>query len=422
MDADVPPALKGDVTRLRQVLVNLLSNALKFTASGEVVLSVHLPTTGDQLPPTIHFSVRDTGIGLPPERMDRLFQAFSQVDASTARRFGGTGLGLVISRRLSQKMGGDMWAESPGPGHGATFHFTIKAPLAPALKVRPYLSANQPLLAGKKLLVVDDNTTNRRILVLQARNWGMLARDTASPQEALAWVRAGDPFDLAILDMQMPDMSGVELAAALREEQDAQSLTLVLYSSLGGREEAQGSTDFAAYLTKPVRPSLLFDTLMNLFAGHVDEGVKAPPKQRPETVMAQYHPLRILLAEDNAVNQKLALRLLEKMGYRADVAGNGLEAIEAVERSMAVRAPYDVILMDIQMPEMDGLQATRQIVGRWSWEKRPAIIAMTANVMSRDRELTVEAGMDDYVAKPIRVDELIGALSKVTPLHEKGAV
>jgi len=364
--------------------------------------------------------VRDTGIGMTPSQTANVFSAFVQADSSITRRFGGTGLGLVISRRLSQMMGGDMWAESPGAGQGATFHFAIKAPLAPALKARPHLSPDQPLLAGKKLLVVDDNTTNRRILVLQARNWGMLARDTASPEDALAWVRAGDPFDLAILDMQMPEISGVELAAALREERDPESLPLVLYSSLGGREEAQGSADFAAYLTKPVRPSLLFDTLMNLFAGRADEEIKAPPKQRPETLMAQYHPLRILLAEDNAVNQKLALRLLEKMGYRADVAGNGLEAIEAVERSLAARAPYDVILMDIQMPEMDGLEATRQIVARWSWAERPAIIAMTANVMTGDRELTVEAGMDDYVAKPIRVDELIGALSKVSPLQEKG--
>jgi CheY-like chemotaxis protein len=243
----------------------------------------------------------------------------------------------------------------------------------------------------------------------------MLARDTVSPQEALEWIRDGDPFDLAILDMQMPGMNGVELAAALREERDAQSLPLVLYSSLGGREEAGSSADFAAYLTKPVRPSRLFDTLMNVFAGHLDEETKARPKQQPETLMAQYHPLRILLAEDNAVNQKLALRLLEKMGYRADVAGNGLEAIEAVERQ-----PYDVVLMDIQMPEMDGLEATQQIVTRWPPDERPAIIAMTANVMQGDRELTVEAGMDDYVAKPIRVEELIGALSRVTPLHEKG--
>jgi CheY-like chemotaxis protein len=317
-------------------------------------------------------------------------------------------------------MGGEMWAESDGAGQGAIFHFTIQAPLAPPLKSRPHLSSDQPLLASKKLLVVDDNATNRRILVLQARNWGMLTRDTASPQEALAWVQNGDPFDLAILDMQMPEMSGVELAAALHEERDATSLPLVLYSSLGGREEADGSTDFAAYLTKPVRPSLLFDTLITLFAGQTDEEIEEPQERRPEALMAQYHPLRILLAEDNAVNQKLALRLLEKMGYRADVAANGLEAIEAVERSLAAKAPYDAILMDIQMPEMDGLAATRQIVDRWPWDQLPAIIAMTANVMTGDRELTIEAGMDDYVAKPIRVDELINALSKVNPVAEKG--
>jgi CheY-like chemotaxis protein len=317
-------------------------------------------------------------------------------------------------------MGGEMWAESPGPDQGATFHFTIQAPLAPPLKSRPHLSSDQPLLAGKKLLVVDDNATNRRILVLQARNWGMLARETASPEEALAWVRDGDPFDVAILDMQMPEMSGVELAAALHQERDADSLPLVLYSSLGGREEADGSNDFAAYLTKPVRPSLLFDTLMTLFDGHTGEKTEAAQAQRPEALMAQYHPLRILLAEDNAVNQKLAMRLLEKMGYRADVAANGLEAIEAVERSMAANAPYDVILMDIQMPEMDGLEATRQIVAQWPWEQRPAIIAMTANAMAGDREMAMEAGMEGYVAKPIRVDELIGALSKVNPVHEKG--
>jgi GAF domain-containing protein/CheY-like chemotaxis protein/anti-sigma regulatory factor (Ser/Thr protein kinase) len=418
MDGAVPPALKGDVTRLRQVLVNLMSNAVKFTESGEVVLAVTSETEEDAS--TIHFSVRDTGIGIPPERMDRLFQAFSQVDASTARRFGGTGLGLVISRRLSQMMGGEMWVESAGAGQGSTFHFTIQAPVAQPLKSRPHLSADQPVLAGKKLLVVDDNATNRRILVLQARGWGMLTRDTASPLEALAWIRDGDPFDLAILDMQMPEMSGVELAAALRQERDANSLPLVLYSSLGGREEASGSADFAAYLTKPVRPSMLFDTLMTLFVDHGVVEPEAPKGRRPEALMAQYHPLRILVAEDNAVNQKLALRLLEKMGYRADVAGNGLEAIEAVERSSAAHAPYDVILMDIQMPEMDGLEATRRIVDRWSWAERPAIIAMTANVMTGDRELTVEAGMDDYVAKPIRVDELIGALSKVTPVNEKG--
>jgi CheY-like chemotaxis protein len=419
MDIDVPVAVRSDVTRLRQVLVNLLGNAVKFTDAGEVLLTV--TAENEEEVSAIRFSVRDTGIGIPPERMDRLFQAFSQVDTSTARRYGGTGLGLAISRRLTQMMGGDMWAESPGLDQGATFHFTVRALKAAPLKVRPHLLTDQPLLTGKKLLVVDDNATNRRILVAQARSWGMLARDTTSPHEALAWIRQGDPFDLAILDMQMPEMSGVELAAAIREERGTDSLILVLYSSLGGREEARSPVDFAAYLTKPLRPSQLFDTLMLLFEGHEKE-VEEPLVGRPETLLAQYHPLRILLAEDNAVNQKLALRLMEKMGYRADVAANGLEAIEAVERAQAVRVPYDVILMDIQMPEMDGLEATRQIVARWSQDKRPTIIAMTANVMVGDREITIEAGMDDYVAKPIRVEELIGALSRVTPLREKGDI
>ncbi|MGB3716485.1 MAG: response regulator, partial [Candidatus Promineifilaceae bacterium] len=430
MDMDVPAAIYGDVTRLRQVLVNLIGNSVKFTESGEVVLNVQQDVSGEYSPEngdrhsrtTIHLSIRDTGIGIPLERMGRLFQAFSQGDASTARRYGGTGLGLAISRRLCQMMGGDMWAESPGLDLGATFHFTIQAPQALPLKVRPHLSDYQPLLTGKILLVVDDNATNRRILVAQARNWGLLARETASPQEALAWIRQGDPFDLAILDMQMPEMSGIELGAAIREERHADSLLLVLYSSLGGRQEASSMVDFAAYLTKPVRPSQLFNTLINLFGEHEEEVDKKAPYQMPETLLAKYHPLRILLAEDNAVNQKLALRLLEKMGYRADVAANGLEAIEAVERAQTVRVPYDAILMDIQMPEMDGLEATRQIVSRWPQEKRPTIIAMTANVMEGDREMTIEAGLDDYVAKPIRVEELIGALRRVTPIREKGDI
>jgi len=421
MDAGVPPAIRGDVTRLRQILVNLLGNATKFTEVGEIVLTVTADEIEGEDPlgaSEIHFAIRDTGIGIPPERADRLFQAFSQVDASTTRKYGGTGLGLAISRRLSELMGGRMWVESSGvPGEGSTFHFSIQGAVEPALKPRPHLSSDQPLLAGKKLLVVDDNATNRRILKLQTRNWGMLARVTGSPDEALAWVRQGDPFDLAILDMQMPGMSGAELAEALRREQDADSLPLVIYSSLGGREEVGKSLEFNAYLIKPVRPSVLFDTLMEIFAGETEKEPKEEEERKPDVLLAQYHPLRILLAEDNAVNQKLALRLLEKMGYRADVAANGLEAIEAVERQ-----PYDVILMDVQMPELDGLEATRQIVERWPREKRPTIIAMTANAMQGDRELTVEAGMDDYVAKPIRVEELIGALSRVETLQEKGGL
>jgi len=288
------------------------------------------------------------------------------------------------------------------------------------LKPQPYLSADQPVLSGRRVLIVDDNVTNRRILLKQIQNWGMLPRATGSPLEALEWIRVGEPFDLAILDMHMPNveggMNGVELGAQLRRVGDTASLPMVLYSSLGvslptgEMGDVDPSVDFAAILTKPVRPSVLFNTLVSIFAredSHVIEEKKPKLEQPVARSMAQDHPLRILVAEDNAVNQKLALRLLEKMGYRADVAGNGREAVEALDRQ-----PYDVILMDVQMPEMDGLEATREIVVRWPVDKRPAIIAMTANVMEGDRETALEAGMDDYVAKPIRVEELIAALSR----------
>jgi GAF domain-containing protein/CheY-like chemotaxis protein/HPt (histidine-containing phosphotransfer) domain-containing protein/tetratricopeptide (TPR) repeat protein len=434
MDENLPTAITGDPTRLRQVLLNLLTNAVKFTEGGEVVLtikadevplretkdegSLSVPRSGP--PSFVAFSVRDTGLGLPPDRMHRLFQSFSQVDASTARKYGGTGLGLAISKRLVELMGGRMWAESEGvPGHGSTFHFTIHAEpaLAPLATTRRDLAGPQSLLSGLRLLIVDDNATNRRILTLQTEKWGMLPRDTASPREALEWVARGDPFDAAILDMHMPEMDGLALAAALRRRRDAAALPLVLFTSLGRREAGDGQ-DFAAHLTKPIKPSQLFDVLSSLFAARaahpaagaavaVGAGLRpAQPASEYEPRLAERHPLRILLAEDNAVNQKLALRLLAQMGYRADVAGNGLEAIEAVERQ-----PYDVVLMDVQMPEMDGLEASRQITTRWARAARPRIIAMTANAMQGDREMCLAAGMDDYLTKPIRVGELVAALN-----------
>jgi len=436
MAPDVPPAIVGDVTRLRQILVNLLSNAVKFTETGEVVVSVERDTKQESAlslsPISIHFAVRDTGIGIPADRIDRLFQAFSQVDASTTRKYGGTGLGLAVSRRLAEMMGGTMWVESPAvPGPldgeeakerpGSIFHFTILAQAALELKVRPHLTDEQPELRGRRLLIVDDNATNRRILTLQTQGWGMLPRATASPKEALDWLRHGDPFDLAIVDLRMPEMTGVELAAAIRAIHQGAGdpvpvLPLVLLSSLGGHESGIEPGLFAASLAKPIRPSALFDVLIGIFArqpGQQPRVVQAAPA-RPTIApgMAARHPLRILLAEDNAVNQKLALRLLSQMGYRADVAGNGLEAIQAVERQ-----PYDVILMDVQMPEMDGLEATRAICARWAagerqGRPRPRIIAMTANAMQGDREMCLEAGMDDYLSKPIRVEELVAALGQ----------
>ncbi|MDQ3706242.1 MAG: response regulator [Chloroflexota bacterium] len=424
IDRDTPEAILGDATRLRQILVNLLGNGVKFTERGEVVLSLGVmeapPAEAAQdrtaNPLTLHFTVRDTGIGIPPDRLDRLFQSFSQVDASTTRRYGGTGLGLVISKRLSQLMGGTMWVESE-PGVGTTFHFTIQAVAVPA-PARPYLDEVQPLLQGRRLLVVDDNATNRLILCRQAESWHMQPQATGSPHEALDWVRQGQAFDLAILDMQMPEMDGLSLAREIRGLGTAGSgFPIVMLTSLGRREVKEGMSEFAAFLSKPVKPSSLFDTLVSIFSG---QELRVRPRQATEeslfdSNLGQARPLRILLAEDNATNQKLALRILERIGYRADVVGNGLEAVEALNRQ-----PYDVVLMDVQMPEMDGLAATRHIRSELPVHRQPHIIAMTANAMQGDREMCLAAGMDDYVSKPIRVEVLVGALSKSVPLSARG--
>jgi signal transduction histidine kinase/DNA-binding response OmpR family regulator/putative methionine-R-sulfoxide reductase with GAF domain len=410
-EGEVPPAITGDVTRLRQVLLNLLSNAVKFTESGEVVLSVAVEgdeQTGEGA--RLHFAVRDTGIGLNEAGKAKLFQSFSQADSSTTRKYGGTGLGLAISKRLAELMGGTMWVESAGPGTGSTFHFTIAAPraeLPPEAQRRSFAGA-QPALAGKRLLVVDDNATNRKIVRLQTARWGIVPKDTESPAEALAWVQGGERFDLALIDMHMPGMDGVQLARQLRAADSR--LLLVLFTSLGRREaQAEAGDLFKTTLSKPLRQSSLFDTLVSLLGHDAAPRAAAPARPAMDKDMARQHPLRILLAEDNVVNQKLALRLLQQMGYRADVASNGIEAIECVERQ-----PYDVVLMDVQMPEMDGLEATRRIVARWPAGERPRIVAMTANAMAGDREECLAAGMDDYVTKPIRVDALVQALNQVS--------
>jgi CheY-like chemotaxis protein len=418
----VPRAIVGDVTRLRQILLNLLNNAVKFTEKGEVVLSVNLyPETEDEvtasprLPVSVsntvslHFAVRDTGIGIPADRVGRLFQSFSQVDASTTRKYGGTGLGLAISKRLAEMMGGTMWVESV-EGQGSTFSFSIKAEPA-TVRVGAHINGQQPNLSGKRLLVVDDNPTNRRIISLQTRDWGVLTRETGLPSEALEWLRRGDPFDVAILDFHMPELDGLELAQEIRKFRDPKSLPLVLLSSFGGREIVQESdtAQWAARLTKPVKQSQLFNVLAGIF-GEVATTTRRQASDSPieiSPLIAQRCPLRILLVEDNAFNQKLAVHLLKQMGYSADLAGNGLEAIDSVERQ-----EYDVVLMDVQMPEMDGLEATRQICARFAADQRPRIIAMTANAMQGDQETCLAAGMDDYIAKPVRIQELAAALER----------
>jgi PAS domain S-box-containing protein len=403
-----PHAITGDITRLRQILINLLSNAVKFTHQGEVVVSVRTTPIADNRC-QLHFAVRDTGIGIPEDKIGLLFRSFSQVDSSTTKLYGGTGLGLAISKRLSEMMGGTMWVES-APGKGSTFHFTIEA--EPALDhPAEYHDEIAPQLAGKRVLIVDDNETNRLVLTLQTRSWEMLPEAVASGREALELIERGEPFDLALLDMHMPEMDGLMLAGEIQKRRGAQRLPLVMVSSgISSKHELAGRNGddlFAGVLAKPIKPSQLYDALVKILANEerpVRRAALAPgfDKQCGERV-----PLKILLAEDNVVNQKVALRILERLGYRAHVAGNGIEALEALGQQL-----YDVVLMDVQMPEMDGLEAARQIRRQWPEERRPWIIAMTANAMQGDREECLAAGMDDYISKPVRVPELQAALER----------
>ncbi len=446
VDEKTPGAIVGDVVRLRQILVNLLSNAVKFTDAGEVIVTVTSEKyqgvglkdrvsnvrdqgPGDSVPMTfgagtvdveipdtyeLHFAIRDTGLGISKERMDRLFQAFSQVDASTTRKYGGTGLGLAISSRLCQLMGGKLWVESTGvPGQGSTFHFTLWAAAAPS-QPRIFLRGQHSELLGKRLLIIDDNATNRLVLRRQAQTWGMSPTAVATGAQALELLRLGHAFDLVILDMQMPEMDGLTLAAEIRRLYPAQTLPLVMLTSLGKREVSDPANEvtFAAVLSKPIKSSQLYDALVGVFNKKQPIKIKLDFEQSSpfDVQLGQRHPLRILLAEDNIVNQRVAQRFLDKLGYQADVAANGLEVIAALERQ-----PYDVILMDMQMPEMDGLEATRLICQKWPETQRPQIIAMTANVLQGDRELCLEAGMDDYIGKPVRIEELVRALSESYP-------
>jgi len=396
IDPDVPEGINGDVTRLRQVLVNLLANAVKFTDVGEVVLIVE----PDTAPGLLHLAVRDTGIGIPADRAHRLFEEFSQLDSSTTRKYGGTGLGLAVSKRLAELMGGTMWVESD-EGQGATFHFTVSCEQA-EVPSRAAAGGVPAELTGMRVLVIDDNAINRRILDLQTEAWGLHCVAVASGPAAIVLVEGGEPFDLAIVDMHMPEMDGLELAGHLRSLNA--EMPLVLHTSLGGSDEANDL--FAAVLTKPVKQSQLFDVLVSLLAGDGDLHVASESDSATAT-LGRRRPLRILLAEDNTVNQQIALLVLESMGYRADVVSNGSEAVEAVNG-----LPYDVVLMDVQMPEMDGLEATRQIRARPPVSGAPHIIAMTANAMQGDREACLEAGMNDYLSKPIRPEELAQALAR----------
>ena len=406
IDPQVPVAILGDETRLRQILLNLLSNAIKFTDSGEISITVNDLKT-DELPlHELHFSVRDTGLGIPSNRADQLFHSFSQLDSSTTRKYGGTGLGLAISKRLAELMGGAMWVESEGiKGKGSTFHFTIHVMQAEKPMRAPHVT--QVDIRNQRVLIVDDNTSSLRVLSLQTHAWGMDYESTDDPAEALEWIRKGHPYDIALIDRQMSEMDGITLAKEIRKLRAENELPLILIGSI--RSDITEDGLFSAQLLKPVRPSQLYDTLTSILSRNdvSPEDNATKPKSVFDPDMAKRLPLHILLAEDHITNQKLALYTLEKLGYRADVASNGLEVLDALERQ-----EYDVILMDMQMPEMDGLETTRLIRGRSAGFCQPRIIAMTANVTTDDRQACFDAGMNDYLAKPIRVEELVAVLNK----------
>jgi CheY-like chemotaxis protein len=421
---NTPSWLYGDVTRIRQILVNLVGNGLKFTNSGEVIVGVTARkiSIDDQDPvltaddPTyeVRFVVKDTGIGIPQDKIDRLFKAFSQVDSSTTRNYGGTGLGLIISRRLTELMNGKMWVESNGEG-GSNFFFTIMAKAAPASPQSCQQEQDRPLqLQGKRLLIVEDNATHRKILALQAQSWGMLAHPTESGADALKLLNLRGHFDLAILDMQMPEMDGLTLAQKIREFPEYRELPLVMLSSLNiSRSEIEAAgVDFAATLNKPIGHFQLQDVLVQILSEHSDRAIAIPKSKSANYDFDRAtFPLRILLAEDNLVNQKVAIHMLKRIGYQADIVMNGLEAIERLHDR-----PYDVILMDLQMPKMDGMEATRRILNEFPEHRCPTIIAMTANALEGDKQECLAAGMHDYVTKPVKIEQLAHVLSQCQPL------
>ncbi len=403
MQENTPSRLMGDVTRLRQVLVNLLSNAVKFTEKGGVFITVEAEKINSDAEYRIHFSVRDTGIGISAEHLKRLFQPFTQVDASTSRKFGGTGLGLSISKRLVEMMGGEIWVESE-LGKGSTFHFTIRAEAVPATRLLPH-QLQMDELSERKILIVDDNAMNRMITSRQTARWKMKPYSVASGSEALELIRKGEVFDIALIDMQMPEMDGVAVAEEIRKWPAGKNLPMVLFTSLGYKPATATQDLFTTVLYKPLKPNQLFEAILSV----LNQKPRPQPKIHTAPIIdhafAERYPLRILLAEDNLVNQKVAIGILQRMGYHVDVAANGLEVLEALHRQQ-----YDVVLLDVQMPEMDGEEAAREICKRYPPEKRPLLIAMTANALEGDRERYLSSGMDDYISKPIRVEELMQGL------------
>jgi signal transduction histidine kinase/DNA-binding response OmpR family regulator len=402
IDYNVPTQIIGDAMRLRQILMNLLGNAIKFTHRGEIFLGVHLLRTGENDELELSFEVRDTGIGIPADKIGILFKSFSQVDSSTTRKYGGSGLGLAICEKLVALMGGSIVVTSR-LGDGTTFTFTIttRSGIQP---IRNYVSCNMSGLEGKKVLVADDNPTNREILKNQLEQWKLAPILVQSGREALEALSGNPDVDLVITDRHMPEMDGVELAQQIRARHH--KLPIILLSSVGSEKENDWPELFTSILTKPIKQALLCRHVLNSLreqARFITE--RKSTKGKISTGFSRQFPMRILVAEDNLINQRLIVHVLNNLGYDPQSVENGQEAVTAAGMN-----DFDMILMDVQMPELDGLEATRQIRQRLA--KQPVIVALTANAMQGDREECLRAGMDDYISKPIVLDELIQLLEK----------
>ena len=419
VEPDVPELILGDAVRIRQVLTNLAGNAVKFTEEGEVVVTVSLlQPTSENSRAEIEFRVSDTGIGIPEDRLPLLFVPFSQADASTTRRFGGTGLGLAISKRLTELMGGTISAKSTA-GVGSTFSFTIKAAVAQDRRRVPRLSAAN--ITGQRVLVVDDNATNRRVLCAQLSSWGMKPQAARNAEEAMSLLSREGGFVLAILDLHMPDVDGMTLAQRIRGIEAVQGLPLILLSSSLVQSKDDPARLFNVRLMKPVRQSKLFDSIVRILdradaSDRSDLGTGPGLHAVPMTA-----PLKILVADDNEVNRKVARLVLRRIGYEAAFVENGVEAVDAVSAAWDTEDAFDLVLMDVHMPEMDGLQATRRIrrvALRHPDRVAPRIVAMTADAMPEDREICLEAGMDDYLTKPLDFDAVRAMLEKTAALRK----
>jgi signal transduction histidine kinase/ligand-binding sensor domain-containing protein/DNA-binding response OmpR family regulator len=404
IDAALPEQVVGDSLRLKQVLINLISNAMKFTAKGEIFIHIYAsaPAQGDSI--KVGFSVRDTGIGIPKDKMTNLFKAFTQVDSSTTRKYGGTGLGLAISQRLVKLMGGDIWAESES-GKGSAFHFTINARIStqPAKHYEP--ADNLDHLEGTKVLIVDDNKTNLLILKTQLEQWKLIPVPCSSVTEALELLERNPEIKLIITDMEMPANDGVALAKA--NQLRTSPLPVIMLSSIGDESKKKYPGLFSAILTKPIKKRQLCKSIQAAFETRPSSPVPHPTHLNilNENFSVEF-PMNILVAEDNAVNQRLILQVLKKLGYKADLAENGADAIAAVSKEL-----YNLVLMDVQMPIMDGLEATRKI--RQLDITQPYIIAMTGNAMSEDKNICLAAGMNDYLAKPLKLESIQAAIRNV---------